>query len=382
MAKIIACPDLHCFWPTYNRPGEDGTPSRLADWRRSMETIFHAARELDVQAILCPGDFFPNSRPSPAQIIEVIAWFAGFEEAGIPVVGCAGNHDLLGPGQPSPVDVVAMMAPDEQRWGWTKPGVTVLPEAKLSVVVLPSIKVSGLDSDPAASAQALAGQLVDIARALCAQVVAEHPDYEIVLMGHWAVSGCRLAAGNSLAATEPTLPLGELQALPVKAVVMGHIHTPQLLSDRPIVLHTGTLERRDFSEEHNECGFWLIDTTEMRATFCPVPARMFATVEWPAAHVEVMGSVARAVYRATEEEAKAFDHGAIIKALEDAGAFLVAGVFPEIVRAERARAAGMTERTSPVEALEQWLNLQADITPETKERVLAAGQKMLEEVIN
>lgn len=386
--KILAAPDLHCFWPNYNRTGEDGTPSRLADWRRSAEAILHAAVEHRVAAALFPGDFFPNSRPAPAQVLEVATLFSCLEDEGILVVGCSGNHDLLGPGQPSPVDVVARLAPDGRRWGLTQPGIVDL--GNLQVVVLPSTKAVKADTDPAVAAQETSQQLINIARYWLAMMDQTKP---VILMGHWAVSGCRLAAGNVLAATEPTLNLGDLQSLPIQAAVMGHIHTPQVIALNPVVLHTGVLERHDFGEENVPCGCYIIDLDTQEAEWVELPARRFKTCEIApdelprlidrpeevAAFSGIEDAIIRVTYQATEQQAKQVDHGAIIRALQAAGAFQVAGIYPEIIRSERART-NVTEATGPLEALDQWLALRDDLSDGLRFKVREAAEQLLKEV--
>ncbi|MEW6104780.1 MAG: metallophosphoesterase [Bacillota bacterium] len=395
MPKILCSGDLHCFWPTFNRTDEDGIPSRLQDWRRSAQALLQAAIEHKVSAALFPGDFFPTSRPSPAQVLEVAQLFYRFEEEGIRVVGCKGNHDDLGPGQLSPVDLVARMAPDGRRWGWTQPGIERLPD--LEVVVLPFTKAVKTDSDPAVAALETSQQLIQIARHWLAMADTSKP---IVLMGHWAVSGCRLAAGNSLASTEPTLPLADLQTLPVRAAVMGHIHTPQVIAIDPVVLHTGVLERHDFGEEHNECGCYIVDLDTQEVEFVELPARRFLTVRLDEVALEgfangeaagtvvkrcvdvgaVHGAIVRVVYQATEEQAKRVDHNAIIQALYNAGAHQVAGVYSEIIRSERTREASITETTGPLDALEKWLKLRTDLSDDMRSRVAQKARALIEEV--
>ncbi|MGE5594159.1 MAG: metallophosphoesterase family protein [Betaproteobacteria bacterium] len=391
MPKILCAPDLHAWWPTFNRVGEDGIPSRLQDWRRSAQALLKAAIEHKVSAALFPGDFFPTSRPSPAQVLEVAQLFYRLEEEGIRVVGCKGNHDDLGPGQLSPVDLVARMAPDGRRWGWTQPGIERLPD--LEVVVLPFTKAVKTDSDPAVAALETSQQLIQIARHWLAMADTSKP---IVLMGHWAVSGCRLAAGNSLASTEPTLPLADLQTLPVRAAVMGHIHTPQVIATDPVVLHTGVLERHDFGEECNECGCYVVDLDTQEAEFIELPDRRFWTLElrddqdveaWLNGLIgtgddlkAARDAVVRVVYHCTEELAARVDHSALLKRLEQESPHQIAGIFPDITRSERAREASVTETTSPLEALEKWIATRADISERIRKSVVLAAQALLKEV--
>jgi DNA repair exonuclease SbcCD nuclease subunit len=386
--KILAGPDLHCWWPNYSKNGEGGVPSRLTDFRHTAAALVETATKHKVSAALFPGDLFPTSRPAPAQILEVAELFSFMEGSGSSAIACAGNHDLLGPGQLSPVDLVACMGPSDRRWGRTEPGIVHLND--LDIIVLPSVKAAKTQADPAVAAQETSLQLVSILRALVAQSKAPYK----VIMGHWAISGCRLAAGNMLAASEPTLPLGEVQSLPVQAVVMGHIHIPQVIATNPLVLHTGVLERNNFGEETVPCGCYVIDLDTQQAEFVELPARRFKTCEIQpdelprlidnpdeiAAFTGIEDAIVRVTYKATEEKAKQLDHGAMIKALYDAGAHQVSGVYPEVIRSERTREASISETTGPIEALGKWLNLRDDISDSLKAGVITAAQGLLREV--
>lgn len=392
MAKILCSGDLHCFWPTYNRVGEDGIPSRLSDWRRSAEALIKTAVEHKVSAVLFPGDFFPNSRPAPAQTLEIVNLFRRIEKSGIPVVGCAGNHDLLGPGQISPVDVVGQFSPDSKRWGITEPMMIELPQ--IDIVVLPSVKAVQTSADSASNAQEISAALINIARGLLA--ARSNAEKSAVLMGHWAISGCRLAAGNTLAATEPTLPLGDLRNLPIRAAIMGHIHTPQVIATNPVVLHTGVLERHDFGEEKNETGCYIIDLDTQEAEFVPLPGRRFWTMHlYEERDVQAWldgligtgddfemarDAIVRVAYQCSEELAAKMDHSALIKRLEQESPHQIAGIFPEIVRGERGREASITEATGPLEALGKWLALRADLSEELRAKVRAGAELLLKEV--
>lgn len=381
--RVLAAGDLHCYWPTYSRICEDGIPSRLQDWRRSADALLHTAIKYGVKVAVFPGDYFPNSRPSPLQILEVAKLFQKFEETGIRVVGCKGNHDDLGPGQESPVDIVDRIGHDYSCWGISQPKLLQLDG--LDIAVLPYVK--GIQVGP----NEITDRLMAILRALIAQ---SEPAKPKIVIGHWAISGCRLAAGNSLSATEPTLPLGDLQALPVQAVIMGHIHTPQVVATNPIVLHTGILERHDFGEERNQCGCYILDLESQQWEFIELPARRFVTLEVPPEELPhlaecpediadregIQEAVVRVTYRATEEQAKRLDHGAMIRALEAAGAHQVAGVFPEIINNGRTREASITETTGPLEALNRWLSLRGDISEDMQDRVRTAAASLLKEV--
>jgi exonuclease SbcD len=384
--KILAIPDLHCFYDNYSRTLEDGTPSRLADFRLTAGALVELAVAENVALAVAPGDYFVNPRP-PRAIIEVARLFSRLEDAGVPAIGCGGNHDAPGPGQPGPVDLIATLG--RGAWGITTPQVVTV--AGLQVAVLPWAKpsafVEGAESQADANQQTVEA-LLAIARSLAGQLDHTRP---AILIGHWAVAGCQTSSGQMLFGEEPTLPLAELQALPFQAVIMGHIHKPQIMDaspGQPPVIHTGALTRRDFGEENDPRGAYIVDLDTREVTWHHLPTRYFLTLDLEVGDdIEDIlhgqptgGAIVRARYRATQEESKQFDHAKIIQALYDAGAYHVAGVFPEIDRGERSREASITESTGPIDALKKWLGLRSDISEDLRARAIAEAAALLEEV--
>lgn len=72
------------------------------------------------------------------------------------------------------------------------------------------------------------------------------------------------------------------------------------------------------------------------------------------------GAVLRVRYRATEEQHRRVDQGALKRLALDSGAHRVYQITPEIVRENRARAAGVDETLAPLEAVEAWLTANAE----------------------
>lgn len=403
--KILCIPDLHAFPTAYDRPLEDGLTTRMVDWLRSAQALADLAIREKVGLAVAPGDFFMTPRPPARAIIEVAHLFKCLESAGIPVVGCAGNHDVPGPGQAGPVDVIARLG--SPRWGVTTPQV-VTAEAntgeKVQVAVLPWTKPAAIlqDADGAGDLiQRTTDALVAIVRMLAAQL---DPGLPAILIGHWALSGARLSSGEYLTSGEPAIPVPELAGLPFRAVIMGHIHRPQILADGgggPVVLHTGAFQRIDFGEEDDRRGAYIVDIETGEAAWHDLPVRRFLTIDLDAADVDwiapggnpaaplskwsaernlVADAIVRVRYRATEELARQIDHGALIRVLERLGAHHVAGVYPEIMRSERTRAEGLTEQTSPLQALDRWLSLRGELSDELRAEVRAAAEALMREV--
>lgn len=348
---------------------------RLRDHAALLQVIAQTAIEHDVQAVLNAGDTFDGPSVSPAQEQVFADFVATCRDAGIPVLTLLGNgsHDLA----QKPVTALEIFRHIEGVEIFTQPAVRMVGET--AVCMLPWTPVSRLiaargggdrDDNYALGAQLL----IEVARELRAQV--ESP---CVLMLHFAVEGAALPNGLPVEekAREPILPLAELEALGFDAVVAGHIHRAQRFDTNDVGsvgssrFYTGSPMCLNFGEANIEHGVWLLTVDEQGATsdFLPLPSRPFVTID---VHVDalisgafdqtgdvvdgrVVDAIARARYTATEEQARRIDHAEITRVLLDAGAHKVF-ILPEIVRADRARVAGVDEDLEPLAALAMWVD--------------------------
>jgi exonuclease SbcD len=358
--RLLLAPDLHAW---YESPGP--VEARINEWRACAWRLLEIAQAERCRYALFPGDLWVSNRPSPAQVLATVELFRAFTEAGIPVISIAGNHDVGAPEQPNFVSVLGSMHP---TWGVTTPQV-IRPEPDLAIACMPWTK-GGTEDQLSAILHGLVAELHE---------GPEKPRYQ-ALLAHWPTDLSTYSSGESAVGREPCLRLADLQTLPVDLIVLGHIHRPERLSDRPPILHTGALTRRDFGEQDDDRLAATVDLASGLVKWHPLPARAFVTVD-PLARTRpsVADAYVRLVYRATEEAAARIDHDALVREMQAAGAFHVAGVFPEIVRTDRGRAEGLTEATDPLQALETWLQLQSDLTEETRARVRTAAAELLTE---
>lgn len=396
--RIMCLPDLHCWYETHSRV-VNGTPTRLSDWRKTADDVVAIAQTHQPDLILAPGDMFVTGNPPVEAILEVARLFERLEKVA-PVIGCQGNHDPEGWNKPGPVDLLQHLS-KRGRWGYTQPGWVTVPtkHGYADVAVLPWTRPDALRMGAENQVGNVQAALSHITWALAAQLPERQPGRVRILMGHWAVSGCQTANLAVLEGREPCLQLADLQAQGWDAVVMGHIHVPQQFPGTPVVIHTGALECRDFGEENDRRVVALIDTEEQTVEWVPYWYRRFWTLRLHPAQVQSMtdpanagkelvmdlsaaeDKICRIVYQATEEQHARMPNDQLIRALYTAGAHHVAGVYPEIIRATRARSEGLTERTSPREALQAWLAQRADLTDTMRAAVLSAADELEREVL-
>lgn len=394
MPKIMLAPDLHCYYSNYGRVGSDGVHSRLAEWRACADALTEAAYRAAADVVAFPGDFFLNPRPSAAQVMEIARVFRALEAHGIQVIGCAGNHDIGAAGQLGPVDLVAAMG--SALWGITKPQtVTVHGYKTADFIVLPFVRSAAVSASESTveAAESMSHNLLAITRGLRAQSTADIR----VFIGHWTLTGSISSSGQAMVGHgEPALPYAELAAMGFDAILMGHIHKPQVLSDKPFTAYAGALQRCDFGEERDPRGCWLWDSESGQHDWIDLPARRFYTIDlrgdeavtrWMQApeltaeeSAGVDDAVVRLKYRCSLDAANEVNSRNVRQKLSAAEPHHIAGIHPDIIRTERARDAAVTEATQPMEALDRYLAQRGDMSPDRADEVKRVAAAMIDEL--
>ena len=146
------------------------------------------------------------------------------------------------------------------------------------------------------------------------------------------------------------ISIRDLKAPKLDYVALGHIHYHQCLSDSPPVVYAGSLDRVDFSEEHDDKGFIYIelDDGETRWDFVEVDARPFVTIEVnclkaksPVDKIiskinstDVEGAVVRIIAHISDRMRGSIGQKRIDKALKDAGVYWVHSIAMKVQRSD------------------------------------------------
>lgn len=378
--KALAFGDLHL------------RTDRLDDQTWTLTQIAQLAFDRDVDLILLAGDIFHRPRPAPAELHVFRNFLRALEALEIPAVAIHGNlsHDLESADAPSALELFAS--------DWFR--VARVPElvraaGDVAVCCLPSVPVHRLvaaqnGGDRSALYREAADALVEVARGLKAQAPEGWPT---VLLAHFAVSGASLPSGLPTDTMgEPVLPLPDLEALGFDAIVLGHIHTGEMLIDVPGQAwagYTGSPLCLDHGEARMPHGVLLLELGENHGPVVEhvlLEHRRFVTVAvdltGDAARIEVTtpedgydrrvdldetdfivamiseelpltDAVVRVRYRATEEQHRRVNQQALRGFLDEAGVDRVQ-ILPDLVRVNRVRAEGFDETLGPLDALTAW----------------------------
>lgn len=363
--RFVCAGDLHIGAGADLHP--EGLDYRLLDQEAVLRQIVDAANELEAP-LLWAGDAWERRRPTPAEILVVRRQFARLQHGAIVIPG---NHDVEAFERPTGYDlleagVITAAAPGFQYHdGWSIAYLPWAPPARL---------VALEDGDRDTVNQRLAEGLLEIARGLYAQM---DPSYgPKILLAHWSVSGAALPAGLPTdQLREPVIDLAGLKAIGFDAIVLGHIHRPQLLSagGQPPIFYVGSPMPLNFGETSTGHGAWLLDT-DSGAFQIPIASTPLITIEagwdteleglsWPA--VDVAGTVVKMRIHASQEHARRIDQAEVRrKLIEEHGARHVWAIQIEVERdAVVAGAPEIDESIDDLEALRLWLE-QADFDPD------------------
>jgi DNA repair protein SbcD/Mre11 len=242
--------------------GVDRTPEIAA----ALEQLLHHAKSLEVDAVLIAGDIFDVPNPTAAAERVAYQFFCGLEQANIPAVAIAGNHDSA-----YRIDSIANLLSLAGVRALGKPrrgdegGAIILDTAsgKLCVGAMPFASERRL-LDAATLWQNDDGEYQRIYREIVSYLLQDlsqffRDDCVNVLMAHLTIDGARLAYSEVPYYTRSTYALAA-DTLPAAAqyIALGHIHAYQSIPNPTPAYYPGSLIQLDFGEAQQEKGFCLV----------------------------------------------------------------------------------------------------------------------------
>lgn len=369
---------------------------RLADQAKVCDRIVEIAREEGVSAVLFAGDAFERRTPTPAELMVWRGFVEQLDALRIPLHSIVGNHDVARADLPTAMEVVDPVS--------RTPVVYHLGEG-MALATLPWTPPAELiaargGGDRDDLNEQVAEHLIEAARGLRNMI-----DGPAILLGHWSVEGAALPNGLDVSLLrEPVLDVDALVEQDWDAVVLGHIHKWQSWGragveyrDRPgVIAYVGSPMPLNFGEANDEHGVGILTVEDDGAgewVLVPIESRPFVTVsvdltstipfveEVPASqadpramryedigldetdviaaaiatHLPLTDAVVRIRYKATAEQARRVDQGALRELVMNAGTHKLYAIQAEVTRSDRARVAGVDESLDVEAALDRWL---------------------------
>jgi exonuclease SbcD len=396
--KILHFADLHLGMENYGRiDSATGLHSRLADFLRSFDELVDCALAEHVDLVLFAGDAYRTRDPSPTQQREFAARIRRLRAANIPVFMLVGNHDLPNAsGRANSIEIFNTLAVE---------GVTTakLPEihclqtksGPLQIVALPWVLRSLIlarDEYKNVSLHDLNILMLNkVSNVLESMINNLDPNVPAILAAHGTVQGAVYGSERSVMLGSDLVLPPSLMAHPAFAyVALGHVHKHQVLNEQPPVIYSGSLDRIDFGEEHDDKGFVLVELNGSRVDwqFVKVHTRPFVTIRVEAHSDDPTMDVLAAIHRHPIENAivRLIIHTTMEKAglLRDVDirqalkpAWYVSSINKEMQQTDRVRlgAHGGVEGLTPREALERYF-AEKKITPERARQLLERADKI------
>ena len=290
MIKILHLSDIHLgsgFVHGKINP-ETGMNTRLEDFVATLGKCLDRAISEPVDLVLFGGDAFPDATPPPYIQQAFASEFRRLAHAEIPAVLLVGNHDQhsQGAGGASLCIYRTLGVPHIVVGDRLETHRIHTRNGDIQVITLPWLTRSTLLTRPETEGLSMSDVghlLLDRLRAAMEGEIRKlDPTIPTVLLAHLMVDAANYGAERFLAVGKGfTIPLEFLTRDAFDYVALGHVHRHQILSENPLVVYPGSIERVDFSEEQEEKGFVLVevDRGSTMLEFCPLPVRSFCTID-------------------------------------------------------------------------------------------------------
>lgn len=397
MVKILHLSDIHMgsgFSHGRINP-ETGLNTRLEDFVHTLSQCIDRAIAEPVDLVLFGGDAFPDATPPPIVQEAFAAQFRRLVDAQIPTVLLVGNHDQhsQGLGGASLCIYRTLGVPGFLVGDRLTTHCIQTRSGEIQVITLPWLTRSALLTRPETEGLSIAEVshlLLDRLRvALEGEIRRLDPNIPTVLLAHLMTDTARFGAERFLAVGKGfTVPMALLARPCFDYVALGHVHRHQVLSEQPLVVYPGSIERVDFSEEKEDKGFVLLEVerghTQME--FCPLAVRSFHTIKVNVSEAEhpqevllhaiakapIQDAVVRLIYQVRSEQIDHIDHSVIHQALESAHTYTIHAELVSQLARPRLPELGTGSTIDPMEALKAYITNQPHLSDVALEMMEAA----------
>lgn len=382
--KVLHTADWHIG--QFKGPVEDGVNLRSLDTVKCLEYMVEKAREEHPDLVCISGDVFHQEQIGPVRysdemvtatrIIDELSKVSKF----VVVMRGTPNHDGFGQFRV----LTKMLEHNKKVAVVTTPQVISTPVA--DIVCIPGFdkqefraKFPGLSAEEEnLTWTKYISEMVMGLRAQCSQTNIVADMVPAILMAHYTVPGCNMESGQTsfFSNFEPVIPRESLQTARFDAVLLGHIHRPQMLEGLENVFYSGAINAMNFNDEGQKRGFWIHEFEKKslkKGHFYETPYRKFQTIKWDKEDVaeylrsgkmyliekdytsSCMDAIVRLQYSCDTEQKKALNIPVLQKDLYEIGAFYVADIEAESMMNITNRQL-LSEESDPLLNLKKWLD--------------------------
>lgn len=377
--------DLHIGVESYGRlDPETGLHTRLLDYLRCFDEAITLGIERQVDLVLIAGDIYKHRTPNPTHQREFAKRIGQLRAARIPVFILTGNHDTHpSHGRANSVEIFGTLAVEGVTIA-ARPGLHTIPtrSGPIQIIAIPWVYRQLLltrDEMKLASLRDIEAKLRHrIAHSINRFVDELDPTLPAIITYHGTIDGAQVGAERGMTLGDDiVLPSSLFAHERIDYVALGHIHRHQEVRSHPPMVYAGGIERIDFGERGEKKGCVLVELERGRThwKFHELKARPFVSVE-----VDVRSSsdpqeriltalrkqhldqaIVRVEIKATRPQTVGIDERTIRDAIQQAGAFFLAGFVVNVEREQRNRFVGeefdpdWVGRITPRQALAHYL---------------------------
>ena len=401
MIKILHLSDIHIgssFSHGRINP-QTGLNTRLEDFQMALRRCVDAAIAQNVDLVLFGGDAFPDATPPPYIQQAFASEFCRLVEAQIPTVLLVGNHDqhAQGVGGASLCIYRTLGVPGFIVGDTLTTHEIETKSGPIQVVTLPWLTRSTLLTRPETQGLSMGevGELLleKLRIVLESEIRKLNKEIPTVLLAHLMTDTARYGAERFLAVGKGfTVPMAILARDCFDYIALGHVHKYQQVSQSPLAIYPGSIERVDFSEEKEEKGYILLEVEKGKAeaTFCALPARVFKTIEVDLTNSEkpqaalleklskfdLSEQIVRLIYKLRADQTEDVDNAVISEALAAAHSFTIQPQLVSQLSRPRLPELGVDSTRSPISALQAYLDNRGDLSALAPD-ILEAAQGLL-----
>ena len=385
MVKILHLSDVHMgggFSHGRINP-KTGLNTRLEDFTLALKRCVDSAIAQKVDLVLFGGDAFPTATPPPYIQQAFASEFCRLVAANIPTVLLVGNHDqhAQGGGGASLCIYRTLGVPGFIVGDTLTTHRIETKGGPIQIVTIPWLTRSTLLTKPETQGLSMGevGELLLDRLRVVLEGEIRRLDKEIptVLLAHLMTDTARYGAEKFLAVGKGfTVPMAILARDCFDYIALGHVHKYQEVSQSPLAIYPGSIERVDFSEEKEDKGYVLLEVTKGKTTaeFCTLPARVFKTLEIDLTEAEepqalllaaiaqenIVEKVIRLTYKLRAHQGEDIDNLALGEALAEAHSYTIQPQLVSQLSRPRLPELGVDSSLSPMSALQSYLDNRED----------------------
>ncbi len=401
MVKILHLSDIHMgsgFSHGRINP-ETGVNTRLEDFTLALRRCVDSAIAQKVDLVLFGGDAFPDATPPPYIQQAFASEFCRLVTANIPTVLLVGNHDqhAQGGGGASLCIYRTLGVPGFIVGDTLTTHRIETQSGPVQIITLPWLTRSTLLTKPETQGLSMGevgALLLDRLRVVLEGEIRKlDKDIPTVLLAHLMTDTARYGAEKFLAVGKGfTVPMAILARDCFDYIALGHVHKYQQVSESPLAIYPGSIERVDFSEEKEEKGYILVEVEKGKASaeFCTLPARVFKTLDvdltkteeplaallGAIAHEDISEKVVRLFYHIRADQVDDMDNTALSEALAAAHSYSIQSRLVSQLSRPRLPELGVDSSLSPMSALQSYLDNRGDLDAIAAD-ILEAAQGLL-----